>query len=289
MYLAAGTALSPLLRAAETGRVGLAPPKLSSPAAEKLGWQLSVQMYTYRRFPLFEALDHVAALGLRHIEPRTGLQLDAKRPDLKLSEDLPPDVRREIKSRLADKGLSLTTCYPDFTTNADQPRRVFEFCKEMGTSLILAEPPAEILDALEKLCDEYKIDLALHNHQEGQSKYWSPDLVLAACRNRGKRVGGCCDLGQWARSGLDPAEALRKMQGRILSIHLKDILKKGDRGSRNCVFGTGEATLAAGLAELRRLGYKGVTAIDYEHDTPALHEDMARNVTFVEDVARKLQ
>jgi sugar phosphate isomerase/epimerase len=245
-------------------------------------------MYTYRRFPLFDALDHVAALGLRHVEPRTGLRIDAKRPELKFSEDLPADVRKELRSRLADKGLSLTSCYPDFTTAADQPRRVFELCKEMGTSVILAEPPAEILDTLEKLCDEYKIDLALHNHQEGQSKYWSPDLVLAACRGRSKRLGGCCDLGQWARSGLDPVECLRKMDGRIIGIHLKDILKKGDRGSRNCVFGTGEATLSAGLTELRRLGYKGVVAIDYEHDTAALHQDMARNVAFVEDVARKL-
>ena len=38
---------------------------LSTPNMEKLGWQLSVQLYTYRRYPLFEALDKVAALGIR--------------------------------------------------------------------------------------------------------------------------------------------------------------------------------------------------------------------------------
>ena len=32
----------------------------------------------------------------------------------------------------------------------------------------------------------------------------------------------------------------------------------------------------------------GLTTIDFEHDTPALQEDMARNVAFVEDQAKRL-
>ena len=110
--------------------------------------------------------------------------------------------------------------------------------------------------------------------------------MLAACKNRSKRIGGCCDVGQWARSGLDPVKCLRQLDGRILSVHLKDIGKKGDRGSRNTVFGTGEVEMASTLRELHRLGFKGLTTIDYEHDTPALHEDMARNVAFVEEEAK---
>jgi sugar phosphate isomerase/epimerase len=282
LCLAAGAAVAPLLGAAQT--------KLSTPAAEALGWRLSVQMFSYRRFPLFEALDHLAALGVRHLEPRTGLKVDARRPDLKFSEDLPPDVRKEFKSRLADRGLSMTSCFLDFTADDPaQPRRVFEFCKELGATTVVAEPPAAVLDAIENLCDEYRMNLAIHNHQEGQSRYWSPDLLLAACRGRGPRVGGCCDLGQWARSGLDPVECLRKVQGRILAIHLKDVGRKGDRNSRNVVFGTGEATLPAALRELRRQNYQGLTTIDYEQDSPAIDEDMAGNAAFVEGVARDLR
>src|SRR5512136_1445828 len=76
--LAAGPSLAAL--AAEV--------KLSTPSAEKLGWQVSVQLYTYRRFALFDALDKVAALGLRHAEARTNLKLDPKRPALVVNEDL---------------------------------------------------------------------------------------------------------------------------------------------------------------------------------------------------------
>jgi sugar phosphate isomerase/epimerase len=78
------------------------------------------------------------------------------------------------------------------------------------------------------------------------------------------------------------------MKGRIISIHLKDIAKKNEPSSRNTVFGEGEGDFAGALKELSRLGYRGITAIDFEHDTPALQEDMARNVAYVEGLAKKL-
>jgi sugar phosphate isomerase/epimerase len=56
-----------------------------------------------------------------------------------------------------------------------------------------------------------------------------------------------------ARSGLDPPESLRKVGGRIVSFHLKDIAKKNDPGCRNTVFGEGD--FANVLKELMRLGY----------------------------------
>lgn len=59
------------------------------------------------------------------------------------------------------------------------------------------------------------------------------------------------------------------MQGRINSFHLKDILKKNVPECRNTVFGEGEGDFAKVLKELKRLGYRGITAIDFEHDTPA--------------------
>jgi len=263
--------------------------KLSTPNMEKLGWQLSVQMYTYRRFPLFEALDKVAELGIRHIEPLTALKVDAKRPSLRANEDLPADARKELKAMLADRGMFLSSIFASFNGKPDQAKRLFDFCKEMGTGTIVAEPAAEALDMIEKLCDEYRINLALHNHARGQSPYWQPEQVLAACQNRGPRIGGCSDAGQWARSGLDPIESLRKMKGRILSFHLKDILKRNEPNCRNTVFGEGEGDFANVMKELKRLGYRGLTTIDFEHDTPALQEDMVRNVAFVEDQAKKLR
>ncbi len=262
--------------------------KLSTPTAEKLGWRASVQHYTYRRFGLFEALDKAAALGLRCIEIRSSVKLDAKRPGMLANEDMPADARQELKAMLAARGMSIPSVFADFTGSPDQAKRVFEFCKELDAGVLVAEPPAASFDMIERLCEEYRMPLAIHNHQKGQSQYWSPEQVLAVCRNRSPRIGACCDGGQWARSGLDPVDCLRQLQGRIVSFHLKDVAKKGDPQSRNTVMGEGEADCAKTLKELRRLGYQGLITIDFEHDTPALQEDMARNVAFIEEQARQL-
>ena len=262
--------------------------KLSTPTAEKLGWRASVQHYTYRRYGLFDALDKAAALGLRYIEVRSNVKLDSKRPGVLANEDMPADTCKELKAMLAARGMSIPSVFADFTGSSDQAKRVFEFWKELGAGILVAEPPAEAFDMIERLCEEYRMPLAIHNHQKGQSPYWSPELVLAVCRNRSSRIGACCDGGQWARSGLDPVACLRQLQGRILSFHLKDVAKKGDPQSRNTVIGEGEADCARTLKELRRLGYQGLITIDFEHDTPALQEDMARNVAFIEEQARQL-
>ena len=64
-------------------------------------------------------------------------------------------------------------------------------------------------------------------------------------------MGACADAGQWARSGLDPVESLRKVKARLVSFHLKDIVRKSDPDSRNTVFGEGEGDVASVLKELK--------------------------------------
>ncbi len=258
------------------------------PHAAKLGWRVSVQHWVYRRFALFEALDQAAAVGLRCFEIRTILKAGPKWPGVNADENLPADARGELKAKLADLGMTVPSIYADFNGPPDQARRLFEFCRELGAEVIVSEPPAGSLDLIEKLCEEYRMRLAIHNHQRGKSAYWSPDIVLDHCRNRSERIGACCDIGQWARSDLDTVESLRKLKGRIVSFHLKDVLKKGDLNARNTVMGEGQADCASGLRELKALGYQGLVTVDFEHDTPALQDDMKRNVAFVETQAGQL-
>jgi len=263
--------------------------KISTPAAEQLGWHMSVATYTYRRFPLYEALDKIAALGIKHIEPAFFLKLDKARPALQTNENLSAEVRKEFKDKLADRGISMSSLYSSLDGNKDKARKIFEFCKEMGAGTIVAEPPDNAFDMIEALCEEYKINVAVHNHPEAPNyRNWKPENVLELCKNRSKRIGGCCDTGHWVRSGLDPVECLKKMEGRIVSFHLKDAAEMGNRKAEDTILGEGKANYRDVLKELKRQGYRGITAIEYEHDTPALQEDMVRNVAFVESVAKEL-
>ena len=262
---------------------------VGTPCAEKLGWKMAVQLYSYRRFPFYEAMEKIAALGVRHVEICFFLGLDRARPKLKTNEDLPPDVRKELKEKLGERGMSLSAFYADLGADAGKARRIFEFCKEMGTGVIVAEPPASALEMIDKLCEEYGINVGIHNHPEKKGyAYWQPEGVLEACKDRSRRIGGCCDTGHWVCSGLDPVECLRKMEGRIIGLHLKDAAEMGNRKSKDTILGEGKANYREVLRELKRQGYKGLMTVEYEEDTPALQDDMVKNVAFVESVAREL-
>ncbi len=266
-----------------------APVVSSTPSAERLGWKVGAQLYTFRRFAFYEALEMIAGLGIRYVEPCFFLRLDKARPKLKTGEDLPPAVRKELKARLADRGMTMAAFYGSLGTDADRNRRIFEFAKEMGAGVIVAEPAPEALDGIEALCNEYAIDLAIHNHPEHSGyRYWKPENVMAAIKGHGPRIGTCPDTGHWVRSGLDPVACLKVYEGRIRNVHLKDALEKGNRRSRDVPLGQGAANYAAVLAELKRQGYRGPMTIEYEHDSPKLLDDVRACLAFVEAQAKRL-
>ena len=282
---AAGAALGMRAVAAEEQKT-----QLGTPNAEKMGWRLACQLYTFRDRSFYEAIDAIAALGIQNVEPCFFLKLDKERPKLKTNESLSPELRRELKSRLADRGMRMTNYYAALDSDKSVFRNIFDFAKEMGAETLVAEPPAEVFDALEQLCDEYEINLAIHNHpQSPKSKYWRPENVLAVCQGRSSRIGACPDTGHWVRSGLDPVECLSKLKGRIITLHLKDVAESGNPKARDVPLGTGKANYANVLKHLHAQGFQGVMTIEYEHLSDQLVQDVAKSLRFVEDVATSLQ
>lgn len=261
----------------------------STPSAAKLGWSVSCQAYTFRRFSFYEMLDKLDELGVLHAEPGYFLPLDKDQPGLTTSQALSPVLRKQMRDRMALHGVTMPTHYANLGTNRQANVRMFEFAKEMGVDTIVSEPPLEAFDMVEELCDEYEINLAIHNHPKSPtSRFWSPDAVLAACQGRGKRIGACCDTGHWLRSGLDVMECLRKMKGRVNSFHLKDVGVSGKPDARDVPLGQGLADYRAVLTELSRQGFRGVMAIEYEHDSPKLMKEVGECLAFVEKTCKQL-
>ena len=257
--------------------------RTSTPSAEKLGWYLSCSLYTFRSVTCYEALDKIAALGIRGIEPAFFLALSKDHPDAKTNESLPADLRQQLRKTLKDRGMRMVNFYGNVAGNQEENRKIFEFAKEMQVNTIVAEPPAEAFDGIEKLCEEFQVNLAIHNHPKAPDyQNWDPDNVAKLCEGRSKRIGACCDTGHWVRSGLDPVECLKKMAGRIVTVHLKDVVEAGNPAARDAVLGTGKANFGSVLGELRRQGFRGAMSIEYEHESPQLMEDVAQCVAFVE-------
>jgi hypothetical protein len=166
--------------------------------------------------------------------------------------------------------------------NRAECEKVFRFAREMGIETIVSEPPEDAFDLISDLCEEYKVNVAIHNHPK-PSHYWNPDTVLKVCKDRSPRIGACADTGHWMRSGVNPVEALRKLEGRIISLHFKDL----DEG-HDVIWGTGKCNANAMLTELARQNFKGVFSIEYEHNWLNSMPEIAECVPFFERTAAQL-
>ncbi len=253
-------------------------------------WRLGTQAWTFNRFTLYEAIDKTASLGLDWLEAYPhGQKLSKEKPNIVFGHNMPAEIKEEVKQKLSEAGLKLVNYgvvgLPD---DEAECRKVFEFAKEMGIETLVSEPPAEAFEMLDRLCQEYELNVAIHNHPK-PSHYWNPDMVLEMCKGRSKRIGACADTGHWARSGINPVEALKKLEGRIISLHLKDINEFGNRKAHDVIWGTGVCDVKAMLKELHRQNFKGVFSIEYEHNWEKSLPEIRKSVEYFNKVASKLK
>ena len=262
------------------GAPGLVKVANGAPNAEKLGWRLGCQAYSFNHFTFFQAIDKVTALGLHYIEAFPGQRLSNDKPEAGINESMSSAIRKEVKKKLADADVKMV-CFGV----GGYGRRTFEFAKEMGIETLVSEPSLDAFDEIEKLCEEYEINLAMHNHPK-PSRFWNPDTVLEACKGRSKRIGACADTGHWMRSGLNPIECLKKLEGRIVSFHFKDLNKYG--GGHDVPWGTGQGDVKGMLTEIHRQRVEAVFSIEYEHNWDNSLPEIAECVKYFDQVATEL-
>ena len=94
------------------------------------------------------------------------------------------------------------------------------------------------------------------------------------------------DIGHWVRSGLDPVECLKILNGRIISVHLKDLNEKSP-DAHDVPDGTGISNIPAILAELKRQNFVGNVSIEYEYNWKNSDLDVAQSIGFVRGLGVK--
>jgi sugar phosphate isomerase/epimerase len=267
----------------------LAVPGAFAQTSDPSAWRLGVAAWSFNRFTFFEAVDRTAALGLRYLEAFEGQRVNGD-SDAKLDASLTDGALAAVRAKLDSAGATLTSIYiHELSTNEAVCRRSFEFAQKLGVETIISEPRPEALNHIERLCGEFGINVALHNHPQGRSRYWHPQEVLRVLEGRSPRLGACADLGHWQRSGITPAEGLRLLGPRLLSLHVKDLNEATPNG-HDVWWGTGRGDIAGVLREVHRLGVRPTLfAIEYEHNWDDNRNDIAQCAKFFAEQVKTIE
>lgn len=216
------------------------------------GFRMGVQSYSFREFSFDETLKYTQKLGLEFIEPYPD-QL----PVTNQVDQIDQALKKMKEHGITPLAFGVVGMGPDKNEN----REIFAFGQKLGVEVITANPSPDALDNLEELVEEFKINIAIHNHGPG-SRWDKLDEILAALEGRHPRIGVCVDTGHFIRSKEEPVEAILKLNQRVHSVHMKDILKD----ESCCIFGKGLLDIPATLMAIQEVNPHAPVMVEYESE-----------------------
>ncbi|HEY3322097.1 MAG TPA: ThuA domain-containing protein [Planctomycetota bacterium] len=258
-------------------------------AQEKLGWRLGIEAYTFQKYTFFEAIEKTAQLGLPFMGGLS-FQKVSKEIAKNFEPGLTDDEMKEVRLKLDSAGVRLLTYYiHNIPGDEAGCRKIFEFGRKIGIETFMSEPAPEALDTIEKFCNEYNINVAIHNHdQKGSPIYWNPESLLKVIEKRGKRIGACPDLGYWMRSGIDPLAGLATLKDRIITVHLHDLNELTPQG-HDVPWGSGMGKSEQFIREMHKLGIKPTMfGIEYAYNWMESMPEVAKSVEFFNKLSLEL-
>tara|TARA_R100001143_G_scaffold63581_1_gene72396 strand:+ start:244 stop:1197 length:954 start_codon:yes stop_codon:yes gene_type:complete len=269
----------------ETTESNIISPNLNIPSDYLIGgFAIGTQSYTFNRFSAFEAIEKTAEAGGRVIEIYPGQRF--KEDDDTPFNSISDDQINELKVKLQEHDIMLVNYGVARMSNPEEARAVFEFAAKLGVPAVTSSPETqEQMDFIEELVKEFDIMMAIHNHpkpDDPDSNYmlWDPNYIAGLLDGRDPRLGISADTGHWMRSGVSPVEALQLSEGRIISLHLKDV-DQFNLQAVDVIFGTGVGNVSGVLEELIRQNFAGHISIEYEANWMNNVPEVAQNVGFI--------
>jgi len=254
------------------------------------GFAIGCQAYSFNRFTVFEAIEKTAQAGGKVIEFYPGQRFSKEEPNLRWDHNATDEMIAKVKAKLAEhKIMAVNYGVVGIPKDENGARKIFEWAKKMGLRAITTESDGAI-DTIEKLAKEYDILVGFHNHPRQPNnpayKVWDPNYILELTKNRDSRIGAACDTGHWARSGIQPVEALKLLKGRVISLHMKDLNAFGKGNAHDVPFGTGQCNAKGILDELKAQNFQGNISIEYEYNWDNSVPEITQCIDFVRNYGK---
>ncbi len=260
-------------------------------SARQNGWFIGAQAYTFKEYSFFEAVAKTKEAGGKTIELFPGQSVKPGSKE-KTHHSMSDATMAEIKAELERQGIHAVNYGVVGAKNRDEVQAIMAFAKKMGLYAVCTESTEQIAH-WEEAAREFDIKVSFHEHgkrtlKDGsidpRYKVWDPLYILGVVESRDARVGACADLGHWCTSNLKPVECLRILEGRIVSVHMKD---KADYGHAPVVVaGQGVVDMDACIKELIRQKFDGHISVEHENDWKDNVQQVKHNIDFVKQRAK---
>ena len=253
--------------------------------SQKAEWKTGVALYSFNRFSFVDALAKADSAGAKYVEGFSFHKLGKEFNDSSMSALSDADIDK-IKQMLEKKGIEMQSMYVGGAKDAEGWKYYFEMAKKLGMHYLVCEPEKEQWDMLDSLAGLYQIKIAIHEHAKGKSIYWHPDSVLAAIKGH-SNFGACADLGHWVRSGLNPVDCLKKLEGHVIGVHIKDLDESNNINANYVTVGKGVIDFPAIITELKRQQFKGNAYVECEHNWENNLPDVAEAMKYFDSLSKQ--
>ena len=243
------------------------------PAGSRL--DIGIGTYSYHGLSVDDMIVQLKALDIKKIE--------MSRVEFMLLSHPVDQIFRDARIKLDRAGIQCVSYYSATQVTDQDVEDAIRFAKILGATNITGDATGPLLNRIDSRLTAEGLTFGLHNHFfKYKFAYESPEDVLKALTPLSRTMGATADTGQFASCGYDPAVAVHVLGPRLRMVHLKDVKAAG--GEVNVLLGQGVAKIPEVIAELHRLNFKGLVAVEYEKEGP-VDEDLRKEVAYARSLA----
>jgi len=231
-------------------------------AAGKLN--LGIGTYTYHSLSIDDMIVQLKRLEIEEIEMSRGEFMLFSKPK--------PERFESARKKFDAAGIRCVSYYTATIKDDAELDMAISGAKLFGSRNITGDATGDMLRKIDERCTKEGLTFGIHNHffKGRKFPYESPEDVLGALKELSKTMGATLDTGQFASCGYDPVDAVRKLAPHLKMVHLQDVETAG--AGVNVLLGKGIAKIPEVIAELKKVNYTGLLAIEYEKEGPVNEE-----------------
>ncbi len=237
---------------------------------------IGVGTFSYHNLSIDEMVVQLERQRIREIEMSRGeFMLLNPRPT--------EEMCRSAREKFDRAGIRCISYYTATIKNKRDIDDAVRFAKVLGARNISGDATGAVLGAIARRFANEGLTFGIHNHWFPQKfAYESVEDVLHGIDGLSPAVGATLDLGQMAACGHDPVDAVRRLAPYLKVVHLKDVAAAG--AEHNVLLGQGIAKIPSCMRQLKKVGFQGLVAIEYEKEGDAT-EDMRREIRYARERA----